>query len=357
MFTQMYINLSELAWDQFLDHGFIIQRPETQTLVLGYGHHSTGDVEVKYLGFFANEKIKWTPEFIIECSLEEFINFLRSKSQLDFYLKLKTNYDDHFISDAQAIIDEINHGKKLHKLVGVTRATYFKDKSIHPLQMIKDFNKYPMASIYGVWGEGSGILGFSPEPLFVKTESGYKTKALAGTISTSISDYEEQILNDEKEIEEHQLVIEDISEKIKTIGKIQYKGDTHVFNFGNIAHLQTLIHFKVNDGQEDNIGTCFSPTAALGGHPSSLVYDHLKKMNYFQFDKDDRVFGGVLSLKDGLKSEHFGLVAIRNIQWNPEEIIIDSGCGIVGASDASKELKEVQRKRKTIEDIFDAKID
>ena len=355
MFTQKYINLSELAWDQFLDHGFIIQKPETQTLVLGYGNDSSGNAEVKYLSFYANEKINWTPEFIVECSLEDFLKFLRPKLYDNFKLIHKDNYDDRFIADAQAIIDEINHGKKLQKLVGVTRATYLKDDSIHPLQVIKDFKKYPMASIYGVWDAGCGILGFSPEPLYVKVNNGYKTKALAGTISTSISNYEEQILNDEKEIQEHQLVVEDISEKIKKIGRVQSMSDTHVFNFGNIAHLQTIIHFEADKGQEDSIGTCFSPTAALGRHPSSIVYNHLKKTNYYHFDKDDRIFGGVLSFKDHSKSEHFGLVAIRNIQWNPREIIIDSGCGIVGASEAKRELREVQKKRKTIEDIFDAK--
>jgi len=99
-----------------------------------------------------------------------------------------------------------------------------------------------------------------------------------------------------------------------------------------------------------NLVNILGPTAALGGYPSKLCFEYLRKTKYYQIEKENRYFGGVYGLD--LPGLSFGLVGIRNIIWNKDKLSIHSGSGIVQGSIVQNECDEVYKKRKSIEDIF-----
>ncbi len=92
-----------------------------------------------------------------------------------------------------------------------------------------------------------------------------------------------------------------------------------------------------------------SPTAALGGYPTLEAMNFLKETEY-QKENPKRYFGSAF----GYKSEKINqvLVAIRNVQWNPLKLWIESGGGVVSGSELENELNEVRLKRNIIKDHY-----
>lgn len=91
-----------------------------------------------------------------------------------------------------------------------------------------------------------------------------------------------------------------------------------------------------------------SPSAALGGYPKLEAKNFLLKSRYHNFFPN-RFFGSVIGTDFGGPS---GLVMIRNLQWRRKEFFIESGVGIVAASELEKELAEISLKRKVVKEHY-----
>ena len=287
--------------------------------------------------------------------IEEFLEYC-SQSQVlgDERLSINEveNSDDIFSKDLAKIKTWFIDDQNLKKLVAVTTSRYKLKNKAHPLSQIKAMINLP-GSIYGQWKDGKGVIGVSPEPLFVKEKNGWRTRSLAGTISTDESQYKQKLLGDPKEKNEHDLVISDIVHKMKPFAKTIKTGSTTVEAYGKIAHLQTEIFFEAEYLSSEKIVQLLSPTAALGGYPQSLSQRYLQDLGYFNEAGENRYFGGVMGLD--FEDESFGLVGIRNFYWDhhQQQGIIHSGCGVVRQSDPQLELLEVKKKRNVITRLFD----
>ena len=347
MLTQKSIKLSEVNFLEFLYEGFIIQKPGTDIIYLGYGSEVSTGAKFHIAPFYGNSPKQIVPNFLVKTNTSEFERFLKLHLKQKVELEHVKSFDDLFLEDIKFFLDNLNSNSDIQKLVAVTRDLYQIKNNIHPVNALKKLDHFHSASVYGYWCDSQGILGFSPEPLLEKLDDCWQTRALAGTIKTSAESYREVLLNDPKEKVEHEWVITDIKIKLQDIGTLLNIGRTQVVDFGSIAHLQTLIHFeKKRDIDFQSMIEAFSPTAALGGYPSQLSSDYLKKTQYYKFDQMGRQFGGVIALES--EDDTFALVCIRNIQWQDSNLIVDSGCGVVSQSIPEKELIEVQNKRRSI---------
>lgn len=346
----------DASFDTFLKTGFIIQKPYSKCLWVGIGH-SLKHSNYVYLSDFYHSNFKsWSPELLIKTDVEQFARWISSHKPTKLKLQFNTHFDENYEKDVRKSIEWIKKSPNLLKLVCVTRATYIRSdvgtrpQRAHPVSQISKL-RLLNGSLYGHWNEDSGVIGVSPEPLFNKvSDNKFQTIALAGTISTSVAQYEQSIFADPKERKEHQFVIEDISHKLKTISNKVSIGETTCFNFGPFAHLKTDIHFNVDNFKVEEVITAMGPTAALGGYPSKMTFQYLKQLGYYNFEKDQRIFGGVMGVDIG--DDVFSLVMIRNLSWYGDEFIIDSGSGIVEGSNPVKERAEVNSKRQSIEDIY-----
>lgn len=202
-------------------------------------------------------------------------------------------------------------------------------------------HRHPNVFPYGLWSQGEGILGASPEILVcLNSSSLLRTMALAGTHASEKGG--DVLLSDEKELYEHRLVIEDICQRLEGLGAIE-KGITHILSVPGLSHLCTWISVKGTCSLLEAV-SCLHPTSALGVLPKEQT-SWLPGL--LVGGKERGRFGAPFGW---LSPEGRGLclVAIRNIQWRGEEIQLASGCGIVPASNIDREWKELHAKRDSV---------
>lgn len=375
MFSQAFVQLdeiqSEVFLEIFLENGVVQEEFDGSTLWLGYGPEAHGAITFFDMNFFHTQSRNYTPAYIIKTTRLELIEKLRT---LDFdkvlSLKVLNNYDLQYKEDVEKIKSWINDGT-IEKMVAITTESYTHSEKFSPITMIYKCLSSMPGFLYGFWNNDGGIIGMTPEPLFVCNQHKCYTFALAGTISTNEPEFKSILQNDPKEISEHQLVIDDIENKlngmnsldtnsggmnsndnkkvVKAISDIKIES-TELLHFGSIAHLKTRINFSFNSDKTEELVGALSPTAALGGYPAKASSLRLKNTHHYRFMGEKRFFGGTVGLK--YRGYAQGLVAIRNIQWDSLKIWIESGSGIVLESDVDKELQEVQNKREVVKKVF-----
>jgi len=348
MGQQCVKDLSYLNIDKFLRNGQIIQKFNSNTLYLGQGE-SENELDDYFfqLNFYKSGQKLFGISQLVKTTVEEFIPFISDVFDAKTKLIQDKSFDDEYFQDVGHIKDLFQKHIDLKKLVSVTRKTY-QSNGIHPLSRIEEFTKLN-GSLYGHWKDGKGILGVSPEPIVINENGKYLTRSLAGTISTDIPGFETMILNDLKEINEHDLVIKDLTEKLYQYDSKPKVESKKIITFNKIAHICSEISFDSNNRGVMEMAYALSPSAALGAYPSESL-SLLKDLNYYKHAKDYRIFGGVFGISHPEIKQAF--VMIRNVIWDAATFEINSGSGIVGESEVDKELKEVQFKRGTIEQCF-----
>lgn len=348
MGQQCVKDLSYLNIDKFLRNGQIIQKFNSNTLYLGQGESENElDDHFFQLNFYKSRRKLFGISQLIKTTVEEFIPFINALFDAKTKLTQDKSFDDEYFQDVGHIKDLFQKHIDLKKLVSVTRRTY-QTNGIHPLSRVEDFTKLN-GSLYGYWEDGKGVLGVSPEPIVINENGRYLTRSLAGTISTDIPNFEVMILNDSKEINEHDLVIKDLTEKLFKYDSGPKVEPKKIITFNKIAHICSEISFKPKSLGVIEMAAVLSPSAALGAYPSESL-SLLKDLNYYRHAGDQRIFGGVFGISHPEIKQAF--VMIRNVIWDANTFEINSGSGIVGESEVDKELKEVQFKRGTIEQCF-----
>ncbi len=193
---------------------------------------------------------------------------------------------------------------------------------------------------YGFWDEEKGLIGKSPEILFRFQSDTLKTMALAGTKPAELYN---ELLQDEKELEEHQFVVEDIQAQLNPLGQLQtFKTQAEVF--WPIAHLKTKFQLKLSEESNwMNLIAALHPTPALGALPRKKLSD----LKFLECNFERGLFGAPFGFYDG-KDKGIALVAIRNIFWDSQQVYLGSGCGVVSKSICDKEWQELSLKRETV---------
>lgn len=203
---------------------------------------------------------------------------------------------------------------------------------------------------YGIWNNESGMIGVTPEILFSQTEAvRIETVALAGTRKKSANPNSDRdaFLNDPKERHEHQLVIDDIAQVLSEIATVKV-GETRAVELPTLFHLKTEISATLTETASfSTLMERLHPTPALGIAPRSLG---LTMMQTWEPPRNRMRFGAPFGARfphEGREERHC-LVAIRNIQWQGDEISLGSGCGVVPESDPDREWAELALKRDSV---------
>jgi menaquinone-specific isochorismate synthase len=202
---------------------------------------------------------------------------------------------------------------------------------------------HPGLYVYGYWQNGEGILGATPETLFVRTAEQVRTMALAGTLSKKSGKTPREFLKDPKELHEHQLVVKDIQQRLQRLGWVRTAA-TEVIELPTLYHLRTLIEIDVHNADIQELVQLLHPTPALGVSPRNYGLGWMRDLPY---QKDRGLFGAPL-LFSLSENETICLVAIRNLQWSAAGSRIGSGGGLVSASDLQSEWKELALKRESV---------
>lgn len=247
--------------------------------------------------------------------------------------------------------------------------------------------------IYGHWQDHSGVLGATPELLFSRSGHRVKTMALAGTLArkglqtpsaknsetlgakdslNTNAELAQRLLNDPKERHEHQLVVEDLTEKLQAPwplagnSAIAPSGQVHihgpqVIELPHLMHLHTAIEVVLPeslDVHSKNFAESVDyqliqrlhPSSALGLRSKVVSWSWLKTLNGHQeLGHFGAPFG--FNTADGFLC----FVGIRNLEWSTGVSLIRAGCGLVRGSQPDREWQELSAKRDSVKALLGIK--
>ena len=279
---------------------------------------------------------------VIKTTMSQLSKVLEAKMiSIDWHMKSPKFQDfDNKIEK----IRKMFKSNKLKKAVPVVFETFERAPQLNEIQALilsllqrKQNDLY----VYGLWTGQQGVLGLSPEVLWQGNvnEGLISTMALAGTRKSQ--DKSKNLLTDPKELNEHNIVVDEIVQKMTGVGSVNV-GSTYEWDIGGLVHLRTDIQVKLSQPTTFKaITQKLHPTPALGLSGALTDWKWLKQLD-----------GSVDRLKYGAP---FGLiqedgsgcvvVGIRNLQWNAGKSMLGSGCGVVPQSDTKKEWLELSAKR------------
>lgn len=360
MKTQNSIVLSDIT--NFLEHGAMLRDNARWHLVLGPFKHVNNPISsaisIFCPSFYEPEKSSYlvglqsvTLEESEFCRLLE--EFLQKNTSENGILALqKLSWQSPLESDYQtALADILNKicEQKIKKAVPVVfeRAAH-KLTTTQKAQLILNLMKAPTTLYpFGYWSETEGMLGATPEILFSIHGNELSTMALAGTCPKSEQSKRADLLNDPKEIEEHQLVVQDIAAFLSSYGTVN-TGTMHVLDLPTLWHLKTDIKVLLNKNIDvKELVLLMHPTPALGVFPRDYGFTWMQN-HPGQLGRNR--FGAPMAFI--FPERVVCLVAIRNLQWNDSELMIGSGGGVVASSEFEREWRELLQKRQSVKKIL-----
>lgn len=198
-----------------------------------------------------------------------------------------------------------------------------------------------------LWGYGhvagnQGFMGATPELLFRLSGNELETMALAGTAKPGD---QRDFLSDVKEIEEHQLVVSYLEERLGPIGTVSREA-REVLETSGLVHFKTRLRASLRTPVEvGDLVSLLHPTPAVGCLPRTDEW--LAKLGeYRSLLRAPGFFGAPFGFsRDG---EHHLVVAIRGVGWEGDRIVLPSGCGIVAGSAFDHEWRELRLKREAV---------
>lgn len=187
---------------------------------------------------------------------------------------------------------------------------------------------------------------FSPE-IFVRISEGeIKSFPMKGTIEASVSDAENLILNDSKEIAEHNTIVDlirnDLSifaDKVR-VDKFRYIDRIKTEN-GVLLQVSSEIRGKLRPGYESHLGeiiTSMLPAGSVTGAPKKQTVAIIRESE----DYDRGWYTGIFGVYDGKSLD--SAVMIRYIETGSGKLYYKSGGGITYMSDPKKEYNELISK-------------
>lgn len=197
---------------------------------------------------------------------------------------------------------------------------------------------------YGFWKNGEGMIGATPELLFYRNKNQLETMALAGTEKKQGAC---SLLSDEKNLKEHDFVVQELFEKLGKLGVVEASGP-EILELPTLYHLLTKFNVSLSEAWDDLKALQYlHPTSALGISP----YKKWRELENLPEQKDRKYFGAPFLIQIGVE-ESLALVALRQIQWNKEEIRIGAGGGVVQQSQEELEWLEILAKIDSVKKLM-----
>jgi len=196
------------------------------------------------------------------------------------------------------------------------------------------------------------IAGASPETL-VKLEGGrLSTFPLAGTRPrgrTKEEDkaLEEELLKDEKELAEHNMLVDlgrnDIG-KISKTGTVKVEKYRSVERFSHVMHIGSAVTGTIRDDKDaiDAVDAIL-PAGTLSGAPKFRACQIIEELE----QSKRGIYGGAIGYLD-FAGNLDTCIAIRLVYKKNGEICIRSGAGIVADSVPEKEFEECRNKARAV---------
>ncbi|MDF2557162.1 MAG: isochorismate synthase [Bacillales bacterium] len=202
--------------------------------------------------------------------------------------------------------------------------------------------------LFALENEHSTFLGASPERLILKQGQNISTACVAGTTSRGETEeldqkLEFELINDEKNINEHNFVVDYIRSILeKKCIQLEIPSKPQILKNKSVQHLYTPVFGQAFVGDSIlNFAKDLHPTPAMGGIPLNTALQKIDELENI----DRGFYASPIGWMDSQGNGEF-IVGIRSALLNRNKAILFSGCGIVGDSDPIKEYEETAMKFK-----------
>lgn len=201
------------------------------------------------------------------------------------------------------------------------------------------------AAPYKLWLKDK-FLVLSPET-FIQIKNGeIKTFPMKGTIDASISDAENRILHDEKEMAEHATIVDLLRNDLSMVAE-----DVQVTRYRYIERINTMqqdllqvsseITGRLPEHYRDQLGDILFmllPAGSICGAPKAKTLEIIKEAEGY----DRGYYTGVCGYFDGKNLD--SAVMIRFVEQTADGLVYKSGGGITFQSELDKEYAELIQK-------------
>ena len=206
----------------------------------------------------------------------------------------------------------------------------------------------PSAYMYYLKMTAYEIIGSSPEMLVEVNGNTVKNCPIAGTrkVSKDLEEnkrIKEELLNDEKEISEHNMLVDlgrnDMG-RIAKIGSVKVSEYLNVKNCSHVMHITSLVEGELREDKNifDALKSFF-PAGTLSGAPKIRAMEIIDELENLKRG----VYGGAVGYF-GFNNAMDTCIAIRTIVKKDDVINIQAGAGIVYDSNPEAEYEETINK-------------
>ena len=201
----------------------------------------------------------------------------------------------------------------------------------------------------------AAFVGATPERLVSLRGRTVETGALAGTTGRGETPAEdewlaEELLSDDKNVHEHELVAETISEQLAPFAASVSVGERTVKRLATVQHLHTPITAELADDTHVlDVVEALHPTPAVGGLPPDRALETIRETEPF----DRGWYAAPVGWIDAAGNGTFA-VGLRSAVATRRQATLFAGVGVVGDSDPDAEWDEVELKFRPILDELEA---
>ena len=264
---------------------------------------------------------------------------------------LKTEFTSEFTKDEfEAVVKKTKHyikeGDIFQCVVSNRREAEFDGSLLNAYRVLRTLNPSPY--MFYLSGGDVELTGASPETLVKLTDGKMYTFPIAGTMrrgKTEAEDLaiEEKLINDEKELAEHNMLVDlgrnDLG-KIAKFGSVQVEALHMLQRFSHVIHITSTVSGDIQDGKDalDAIGATL-PAGTLSGAPKIRAIEILHEL-----EKSPRgVYGGAVGYID-FSGNMDVCIGIRMAMNKGGKVYVRAGAGIVRDSVPASEYNETLMK-------------
>jgi len=213
----------------------------------------------------------------------------------------------------------------------------------------------PSAYLFYLNFEDYQVVGSSPEMLVEFRKDKILTCPIAGTRPRGKDSQEDEalekdMLEDEKELAEHAMLV-DLARN--DMGRVSRIGSVHMVEFmkvkyySHVMHLVSLVEGKKEKNQDAfSILSTFLPAGTLSGAPKIRAMEIIEELE----DVRRGLYGGAVGYF-GFDGDMDMCIAIRMMIISGGKAYLQAGAGIVADSDPEKEYQEIENKLKALEKV------
>lgn len=261
-------------------------------------------------------------------------------------------------ANVEYVLDQIKRGNTFQCEVGFKSEFEVDGEAILIYENLRKVNPSPFM-YYLKFGEQK-IVGASPELLFRLKNGDMETFPLAGTAKRGKTESEDmelarKLLNDPKEIAEHNMLVDlhrnDLGKAAK-FGTVKVGSLMDIKKFSHVQHISSEISGVIKDDCDMFCAlSCSFPAGTLTGAPkieSMKIINHLEK-------EPRGPYGGAVG--------HFGFdgnctfaISIRSLFISGDKAYAQTSGGVVLDSEPDKEYQEIVNKLAAMKEVLSVKI-